>query len=507
MPIPRRSAPTLMLVALAATAFTAAAQNPPSAPSLFRGPAAASTHMIAVSTSVPAAEEHFMMGLRALDAEQNPVALKHFQEAVNADGSFALAHLYAAIADPSLAGYKTHLDHAVSKAATASPLEQLMITIEQRAFANDLSGRLDAAKQLVAAAPGEPRAYRALARANGVLRRTAEEREAFLKAIQLSPDFTALHVELANSYIQFEPSNLGEARVHVQHALSLEPDAPYVHDYAGDLYRATNELEKARAEYTRVTELNPNGASGFQQRGHVNAFLGNYIEARADYDRAIELAEPALKPGFLVTRALLSVYAGDPASAENALDDVVNAIDGMNHPNPNGAKINALNEQLLIALHHKHFEVAQRAVERLDNLWKAQAQIANTPAMRGLASATSAFTSGMLAIRKHDFATGRAKAKEYMDARQAENNPRKNEGAHALLGMADLLEGKAESAIPHLEAIPPDNVYYTYYRAVALEKAGRSAEAQRLFKRIAERNFSTAAVALTKKAAATHLKK
>ena len=506
MPNPCRTRPVMVLVAVAATAFSAAAQNP-SAPSLFRGQAAASAHMIAVSTSVPAAEEHFMMGLRALDAEQNPAALKHFQEAVKADDSFALAHLYAGIADPSLAGYKSHLDHAVSRASTASPVEQLLITIEQRSFANDLNGRLEAAKKLVAAAPGEPRAYRELAQANGALSRTADGREALLKAIQLSPDFTALHVELANSYMQLEPLNLVEAAGHLRHALTLEPGAYYVHDYQGDLYRATNELGKARASYTRVTELDPKGPTGYQQRGHVNAFLGNYAEARADYDKGISLATVAQTPGFQVTRALVSVYAGDPAAAEKELEDYILAIDGLNHPNPNGAKINALSEQLLIALHHKHFDVAQRASDRLGTVWQAQAQIANTPAMRGVATAASAFAAGMLAIRKGDFATGRAKAKEYMDARQAENNPRKHEGAHAMLGMADLLEGKAESAIPHFAEIPLENTYYTYYRAIALEKAGKSAEAQPLFKRIAERNFSTAAVALTKKEAAARLKK
>ena len=505
MPNPRFH-PVMVLVAVAATAVSAAAQNP-SAPSLFRGQTAASAHMIAVSTPVPAAEEHFMLGLRSLDAEQGPVALKHFEEAVKADGSFALAHLYAGITSPSLAGYKSHLDHAVSRAATGSPLEQLMITIEQRAFANDLNGRLEAAKQFVAAAPTEPRAYRALARAHAVLRQMSEERAALIKAIQLSPDFAALHAELANSYTQFEPVNLTEAAAHIRHALTLEPKSAYIHDYQGDFYRATNELEKARASYTRMTELNPDGALGYQQLGHVNAFLGNYKEARADYDKAISLATVTQTPGFQVARALVSVYAGDAAAAEKEIEEYLNKIDGMNHPNPNQAKINALNEQWLIAQHYGHFDVAQRAADRLGTVWQAQVQIANTPTMRGLASATSAYAIGMIAIRRSDFATGRAKAKEYMDARQAEQNPRKNEGAHALLGMADLLEGKPESAIAHLAEIPSDNIYYTYYRAVALEKAGRSAEAKPLFQRVAERNFSTAGVALTRKEAAAHLKK
>ena len=506
MPKPRRSPSLIAVLFLGAIATTAAGQNPPSAPSMFRGAPAPSAHMMSVSTSVPAAEEHFMMGIRALDTEDVPVAFEHFQEAIKADPSFALAHLYTAIANPSLEGYKTHLEHAAAKAATASPAERLLIVIEQRSFANDLNGRLEAAKSLVAAAPEQPRALRSLAQAYAVLNRTADARDALAKAIAQAPDFAALHVELANSLMQLEPVDLQQAETHMRHALGIDPDAAYIHDYMGDLHRAKNELEKARDEYTRVTELNPQGAIGFQQRGHVNAFLGKYADARADYDRAIALATPSQKPTFMGSRALVSVYEGNPAAAENEINALYGRIDGMNNPNPNGAKIVALNDLILISAHSRHFDVAQSAAARLGVVWQEQARIAGTPTMRGLAIASSAYANGLVAVMKGDYATARAKAKEYMQAREAENNPRKNEGAHGLLGLADLFEGRADSAIGHFAELPSSNIYYNYHRALALEKVGRNAEAQALFKSLAERNFSTAQVALTRKAAASHLK-
>jgi tetratricopeptide (TPR) repeat protein len=488
------------------SAHIAAAQNPPSAPSLFRAPEAASAHMMGLSTSVPAAEEHFLMGIRAGDAERNAVALQHFMEAIKADESFALAHLYAGLYDPAFGGFKKHLDDAKARSGRASPAEKLMISISERNFANDPTGALDAANQLVKVAPDQPRAYLEVARAQAALGRTADGRQTLMKLLELSPDFTSVHVELANSYIQQEPRDLDKASTHLQHALALEPGAAYVHDYMGDLFRARNELEKARAEYTKMAELDPASPNGFQQRGHVNAFLGNYAEARADYDRALALASPAQKPGFMQLRAIVPVYAGDPAAAEKELEDLYNAIDGMNSPNPVAAKVGVSNEQFLIALENKHFDVALRAVERLASLSQQQAQMAGTETRRNIATAFNAYNVGMLAIRKGDFATGRAKAKEYMDARQAENNPLKNEGAHGLLAMADFAEGKAESSLQHFDEISPENQYYNYYHALALEKAGKTAEAQVLFKRVADRNFSSAAVALTKKAAASHLK-
>jgi Flp pilus assembly protein TadD len=471
---------------------------------MFKSPAA-SAHMMPLSTRVPAAEEHFLMGLQAFDAEKGPVALQHFKEAIKADPSFAVAHLYAAFTDPGLAAFKAHLDQAVGLATKASPAEQLLVEIAKRDFANDENGRLEAAQQLVRIAPSEPRGYLEVARAQFALNKIADGRSALIKAIELAPDMTHNHAELANSYIQLQPYDYAAAETHLNHALSLEPSAAYVHDYLGDLHRARNELEKARSDYTKMAELDPLSPTGVLQRGFVNAFLGNYAEARADYDRAVALAAPQLKIAFLQNRAVVSVYAGDPATAERDLADLLSKVETFNGPDPIGSKIAILNNLFLIASHSGHFDVAQSAVDQLTELWKTRTTIDGSPTMRGIAVAAPAYAAGLLAIRKGDFATGRAKAKEYMSARQGENNPRKNEGAHGLLAMADLMEGHPDRALQHFAEIPVEDFYMTFYRAVALEKTGKTSEAKELFRLVAQRNFYTTQIGLVRKEAAAHL--
>lgn len=490
------------IVILVSTALPLRAQNPPA---LFKS-SAPSAHMMPLSTTVPAAEEHFLMGLQAFDAEKGPVALQHFKEAIKADPSFALAHLYAAFTDPGLGPFKTHLDDAIGLAPKASLPEQLLIEIAKRNFANDVNGRLESAQQLARIAPSEPRSYLEVARAQFALSKTADGRSALMKAIELAPDMTQNHAELANSYIQLQPYDYAAAETHLNHALTLEPSAAYVHDYLGDLHRARNELEKARSDYTRMAELDPSSPNGFLQLGFVNAFLGNYADARADYDRAIALAAPQLKIAFLQNRAVVSVYAGDPATAEKDLADLLSKVETFNGPDPIGSKIAILNNQFLIASHSGHFDVAQSAVDQLTELWKTRTTIDGSATMRGIAVAAPAYAAGLLAIRKGDLATGRAKAQEYMNARQAENNPRKNEGAHALLAMADLMEGHPDQALQHFAELPPEDYYMAFYRAIALEKTGKTSEAKELFRIVAQRNFYTTQIGLVRKEAAAHLK-
>ncbi len=458
--------------------------------------------MIALTTASESARNHFMLGLRANDVGLGPEARSHFAAAVAADESFAMAHLYSAFSANSLPGYRTHLERAVQLANGASPAEQLMIRIERRAFDGDLAGQLDLAQQLVAAAPTNPRALQTLAGVQFGLGRPADARATLERAVQLAPRFAPAHIQLGNSYLQIEPRDLAKAEAHIRHAVELEPNEAYTHDFMGDAHRAANDLEKARAEYTRMAELAPSRAAAFQQRAHVHSFLGNFAEARADYDRSIALGDPGEKSSYAVYRALVSVHAGDAAAAEQELDRVVTTIDGMNHPDATGAKIFALENQLQIALHHRHLDVADRAVSRLRTLYRQQAELGQTPEFRRAMDASIAYAEGMLAARKGDYDAARGKAREYMRFREPDNNPRKNEGGHEVLAMADLLQGNHKAAAGHFAGTDPNDIYVTYQRALALEGAGQAAEARALFKRVADTNFNSAGLALTKRDAA-----
>jgi tetratricopeptide (TPR) repeat protein len=463
--------------------------------------------MIPLTTNSATAKEHFMLGLRAADVGQGTEARAHFLEAVSADPSFALAHLYTAFNANSTAEFRAHLEQAASLASKASPAERLMIEITQRGFANDPAGQLVLAQQLVSAAPNNPRALMRLAGIQTALGRPAAARATLEKAIKAAPRFAPAYIQLGNSYLTVEPRDPAKGATYIRRALNIEPNAAYTHDFMGDAYRANNDLVKARAEYTRQAELDPTHAIAFQQRGHVNSFLGKYAEARADYDKSISLGAPSEKVSFPVYRALVNVYAGDPKAAEQELEALVTTIDGMaDLDGKAGAKIFALTTELSIALHNGHIDVAERAADQLRKLWNEEAEAGGSPEFRRTQQANIIYTDGMIAARKGDFAGARAKAQEFMKLVEPDKNPRKNEPAHEILGMADLLEKKYASAATHLAEGDPNSTYITYQRAVALEGAGKTAEARVLYRRVASTNFNSVDVALTKKDATAKAK-
>ena len=61
----------------------------------------------------------------------------------------------------------------------------------------------------------------------------------------------------------------------------------------GDVYRGSNRLEEARRYYQLALQLDPNDLTAPIKLGHVNSFLGQYDEARKDYDRGIAAGGPS----------------------------------------------------------------------------------------------------------------------------------------------------------------------------------------------------------------------
>jgi tetratricopeptide (TPR) repeat protein len=456
-----------------------------------------------LSTQSATARAEFLRGVHDFDIERPPqMARQHFDRAIAADPNFALGHLYAAYAAPSVAGYRNHLDEAVRLAPNASPAEQLLIRTEQKGLDNDVNGQMALAQQMVQMSPSDPRAYGYLAGVQLNAGRRAEARATLDRATQIDPNFTPSWIQLGNSYLLTEPRDVAKSESYIRRAMALQPDQPFVHDYMGDVYRAENNLPQARAEYTRMIELDPSNAGAYQQRGHVNSFLGNFSEARSDYDRAVALADPTQKPGFAVYHAYVNVYADDPSAAEAELERIAGSVDAMNIPNAVGSKIGAYSDIARIALHKGHLDVAQRAVDQLRTLYREQSAMGRTDAFRRGNEANIDYWEGMLAARRGDFVTARSKAQDMMAQVAQDQSPRKNEGAHELLGMADLLQKNYDAAAGHFAEANPDDIYVAYQRALALEGAGRNAEAQQLFRRVAGWNFNGSDTALVKREAA-----
>lgn len=454
--------------------------------------------VLPVTSSVPAASQHFMLGQRDLDMGRGARAREHFAEAIEADGSMAMAHLRAAQTANSFADYRMHLEQAESTTG-ASEAEQLLVSIERHQFDGDRGAALAAAERLVNVVPQSPRAWLVLAGTQNGLNRVEDARGSIQRAIQAAPDFANAHLWLANSLMLREPIDLVAAEQHARHAIEREPEESLPQDILGDVRRAAGDLEAARAAYQRAGELaqvEQEAASAYQQLGHVDSFLGNYDQARSDYDRAIAEAQGNSKATYGQWRAFVSLHAGDPQGAIDELNALVDAIDGMGIPEPTGVKIGTLTQIAVIGYHAGLIPEAESALARRTELVRGWIEEVGTDEFRRGEESTIAFLDGLMAVKKGQYDAANAKAREIMQIREPDNDPRKNETAHDLMGAASLAQGDYEAALQHLEQGNTNNVYNQYERALAHEALGHAAEAQALYERIANNRFNNVNTAM-----------
>lgn len=458
----------------------------------------ASVPVWTLSTKSEEARTRIEAGERADDRGRPLTAYEQFKRAVAADSAFAYGYLRVAQTGLSLDEYRTNLQRANAYKGSANEIERLLIDIEQRGFDRDQQGALDLANQLVAKQPNNPRAWWVLSFAQFNSGQVAESRASLKKAVDLAPSYGATHIFYGNSFLA-EPKDLATAEQHIREGGRLWPQEPLSYDFLGDVQRAQGKLADAVVSYSRMIELDPEPADQYSQRGHANVFLGRYDQARADYDAAIRHSkanQPAVYAGF---RATVSTYAGDPAASIQELGQLVQAIDGMGIPEPDGQKINVLSTQALIATHARQFDVARRALSQRRSLIMKRVERVGTPEFRRGQEANIAFLDGVLAAFEGNYATAQQKAADYMRLVAPDRNPAKNRPAHAILGFVALFQKRYNDAIAEFNQADPDNVYLRYHRALALEGAGRTAEAKALFRDVANYNFNVPGYGLVRK--------
>jgi Tfp pilus assembly protein PilF len=452
-----------------------------------------------ITTSSGAARDHFLRGQRELDLGRFIDANAHFKQAVAADANFAFGYLSIANTATSLAEFKTNLALAEQHATGASDAEQLQIQMARKGFDQDLTGQLALGQELVQKYPGSPRAWLALAGVQVALNQNEEARASIAKALALAPRLFAAHTALGLSYVFGEPRDFAKALEHIQEAEELAPDEPAAHTSLGDVYRAQRHLEQARDEYTRGHQLDPRNAILLVKRGHANTMLGDYRVARADYDSAIAVGRANEKAAYAPFRAYVSVYAGQPGAAIDELNRLVATVDGMGVPDPQAAKVAALSNVAVIAIHSHNQPAAEQALKQLAPVLMRQADEAANPAFRRGQEATLAYFDGWWAARRGDYAAAQRQADRIEQLLAPDANPRKLEPMHQLEGFIALYQGKYSEAAEHLRKGNQLDPYIKYQLAVASEGAGDVPQAKQLYREVAQYNFNVVGFALVRK--------
>jgi len=388
--------------------------------------------------------------------------------------------------------------------------EQLWADINMTFVTNDAADGLRLGKQLVDTYPDAPRAWLVYSGLLTGQNKHDEARASAAKVIKLAPDQAVGYNNLGFSYLNNSPKNFAKAEKNFKRAIELEPGEDNYWVNVGDVHRAMGDLEVARSDYSGALELDASNAIAAVKRGHVNSFLGNFDAARADYNMGIAAGQEGNQSTLANYRAFINLHAGDHKAAVEELKGEFERIDTLEMPADQ--KISARNFLLTnladICFNYDMLGQAARAVDQLVASLAESGRNSGDEDFIRQQNATATFWSGKLAARQGDYAAAEAQAEKFAWFLVDDDNPRRLERYHELLGLIALKQEDYAGAIEHyrqanLSTSPgAGDVKNIYMLARALQGVGQSDEANELLQEVANWNFNSVWFAMLRKEAA-----
>lgn len=460
--------------------------------------AAAAVQEIPITTTNADARLAFEAGQAALDRGDGALANGLFRTAVAADPNFTYAWVNLSNVTFSTEEFNAALKGAEQGASKASDGERMLLEFNQLFLTNNFGAQLDLAKKLVAQYPNSPRAHMVLAAAHGALNEFSEQRAVLERVIAMAPDFSPAPFALGTSYLFSDPKDFAKADKYYQAAIAASPGYDMYYWSLGDVARGSNRLEDARRYYKLALQLDPNDSTAQLKLGHVNSFLGNFDEARTDYDNGMKVAGSATAAFLGPFKAFTWVYQGEPKRAITALEDHVASID-KSDAGPDqriNAQVAALTNAAQIAMHSGLYDDAERVLGARTKLARENATKVGTEAFSNIQEAQIAFWDAQLAAYRGDYKKAAALAKKNADLVAGENNARKMEPVHEVLGLIELRKKNWKKAVAELKLADLTQLHNKFLLAQALEGAGQKDDAMKLYKEVSVNNFNTVDFAL-----------
>jgi len=460
---------------------------------------------IPITTASETARTLYAEGEYFLDVGRGVQARQKFQAAAADDPSFALAYYGQSNAALSFAEFQTNVDAALKHIEGISDGERMLIEINKTFSSNDPAAGLAIARELVDTYPDSARARVVLAGLQANQNDNVEARASNQKALDLEPDMAAALTGLANNNLFGEPRDFAAAESWAGKFIAAYPEEAKGYEILGDIKRAQNDLEAALNAYNSASQVDPNLELAAHKRGHVNSFLGNIAEARSAYDEAIALAPPESKASSAIYKGFTNIHGGDIPAAIDELEALSNGIESMGTPadQVKGLQVFALSSAAFAAMQTGLFDRAEQIVTRRNELQMAISEDVGTDDARRILMANCQFFDGMLAAFQGDAEGATEHAEAIATLVADDENPRKLEGAHWVLGKSALQAGEFATAVTELrQADYANNIFVRYHLALAEEGAGNVEEARKLFNDVATFNFNSVGFALVGKDAA-----
>lgn len=427
------------------------------------------------------------------------------------DPNFALASLWRWHPDPSIR--IKNRKKAYSLIDNVSVPEKYILKSEQFQDLGNLDSALHYIEKLVKDYPNSYQAHNELGLIYGQRNEFGLSEKAFKKAIDINPNNYKAYTYLFGQHVAYgyyyllptEERDIQKGLEYAEKLIKMKPKRAHGYHAKANCYRQVGDFEKAIPLYDKSVELSKGTTSEAAENyvsGHNIMFAGDFDAARKRYREAIKVVKEFQTEKAI--RQFITISYLFQRNFEGALDNLYSMKEIFE------SKTDLEESYLLWEL---------REIERLKFICYAHNQM-EKEAERSLNEAIG-LNEKIVTMRKDEnskknhrvfkiynkawndilfgnYQAAKKRLEELEKLAGTYQNPTAFDGYYGLMGMLQLMEGNPEKSEKMFRKGDEREVYFNYFKALALKANGKKEEAKEVLGSIASENFSYLELSLVK---------
>ena len=404
-----------------------------------------------------------------------------FQQAAEADPSFAMAHYQLAVNSATAKDFFEHLKQAAALAERASEGERLMILALEAGGNARPTQALEYQKELVAKYPEDERAHFLLGGGWFGQQEFDKAIEQYRKAIEIDPRYSPAYNLLGYAYRQV--GKYDDAELAFKKYIELIPGDPNPYDSYAELLMKTGRFDESIAQYRKALGVNAQFTPSKVGIATNLMLQGKHTDAAAEMERLYAAArDDGERRNALFTKAVILVDAGNTDAAVKEIEREY-ALDAKLGDSANMSGDAQLIGNILLA--------AGRTDEAAKRFWQALDLVEKSSLSDEVKTDTRLadhYNKGRVALAKGDLVMAKTEAKAYGDGAEARQNALRLRQAHELAAGIAMKEKQYDDALAHFGKANQQDPQVLYQTALVWQAKGDAAKAKEFATRAANAN-------------------
>ena len=444
-------------------------------------------------------------------------ARNNFSSALRVDPNFVLANLYALEPDPQQR--RKYRQIAIDNKNNVTDAERIQVEMWEAQRDGQSSKRLSLAKELAGKYPKSSMAHVWLGTVFTEQFMFDEAIKSLKTATKINPNQFSAWRELAkhhvvvgfNNMLPKERQDKNLVIKYTEEMIRSRPKAPNGYQLRANIERQYSNFEGAKPLYEKMVEIvNETGSSAKPTAllisGHNLLFNGEFDEGIKLYDEAIAISDSPQRAYGLATnfKTVGYLFKGDYYAAQSLLDEVYETIDQTSNSEEqiNNNKSNLFWTKMMIQSHNQQKKETFESLSQWKKFRKANLD-ENNQRQVDEHNAGNYATEAWMNTLFGDYSKAKSLLKKHYDIASKWDDPSALDNYNGISGMVYVMEGNPDKALEFFnERIAPANYqYYSYFKALALKATQNKKDADDIFNFIANYNFASWEVGLTRELA------